>query len=69
MNENAKNFLLIDKSVAELYFEDLSFAEGRSMVIESIESIKNIYTALEIIEHLEKIEFTKADTLIVVGVG
>lgn len=69
MNENTKNFLLIDKSVAELYFDDLSFAEGRSMVIESIESIKNIYTALEIIEHLEKIEFTKADTLIVVGGG
>lgn len=69
MNENTKNFLLIDKSVAELYFEDLSFAEGRNMVIESIESIKNIYTALEIIEYLEKIEFTKADTLIVVGGG
>lgn len=69
MNENTKNFLLIDKSVAELYFEDLSFAEGRNMVIESIESIKNIYTALGIIEHLEKIEFTKADTLIVVGGG
>lgn len=68
MNENAKNFLLIDKSVTELYFDDLSFAQGRSMVTESIENIKNIYTALEIIEHLEKIEFTKADDLIVVGV-
>lgn len=69
LNENNKNVLFIDKNVFELYFSNVDFCNKNIYLFDAIEENKNVESALKLISYLEKIEFTKKETLIVVGGG
>lgn len=64
-----QNFFLIDSTIFDLYFSKLLFKEGTVFKINAAEENKNIHTALEVVEWLEKNNFTKGEELIVVGGG
>ena len=66
---NDHNFFLIDSNIFDLYFSELLFKESNVFKIDADEENKNIHTALNVVEWLEKGNFTKSEELIVVGGG
>ncbi len=64
-----KNFFLIDRTVYDLYFSKSFSNKSNFFIINAVEENKNINTVLKVIEWLEKNNFTKSETLIVVGGG
>ena len=69
LKENSKNLLLVDKNVYDLYLKDLNIDSSRIFIAEATEEFKTINGILDVISFLEKNDFTKSETLIVVGGG
>ena len=69
LQENANNILLIDRNVYDLYFDTANIPEGNVYKLDPTEESKTVKTCMDVIEFLENIGFTKAETLVVVGGG
>lgn len=63
LNEN--DFLLIDKNISEIY----DIKTNKTIIIDPDEEIKTVFTSLEICDFLLEHNFSKSDTLHVVGGG
>lgn len=69
LTENNKNILLIDKNLYKIYEQNIQISHEKIFQIDAVETNKTIYTVLRVIEFLEKQEFSKSETLVVVGGG
>lgn len=68
--ENPKNLLLIDRHVWDLYGQDITVEPNRVMFVEATEEFKTFHQGVEqAITFLETNQFSKGETLIVVGGG
>lgn len=67
--ENPNSALLIDRNVFNIYRNKIIFPEERTYIAEAKEEFKTINGVLELIGHLERLEFTKSDKLVVLGGG
>lgn len=69
LKQNEKNLLLIDEKLLDLYQPDLAFATGRIFRAKATEDFKSLNCVTEVIDFLQKHEFTKGEKFIVVGGG
>ena len=69
LNENKKNLLLIDKNIMQLYKPQFAIDERKIFLAEALESCKTLETVMSVLDFLQKNQFTKSETLIVVGGG
>lgn len=69
LTENNRNILLIDKNLYKIYEQKIQIPHEKIFQIDAVEKNKTIYTVLDVIEFLEKQEFSKSETLVVVGGG
>lgn len=69
MSINEKNILLIDKNIFSLYFDNSINFRDNVYIFDALEENKDVYHALELISFLEEKNFTKSESLIVVGGG
>ena len=69
LNENPHNLLLVDRNVYNLYLKNIMVSDDRIYIADATENFKTIDGILDVISFLEKNEFTKQETLIVVGGG
>ncbi len=67
--ERPNNLLLIDKNVFELYKKELKCAADKMFVAEATEQFKTLDGVTAILDFLHRNEFTKGETLVVVGGG
>lgn len=69
MSENPNNILFVDEKVYDLHLKNLGINKENIYKIKATEENKDIKNVLKFIEFLEKKNFTKAETLVVVGGG
>ena len=69
MSKNPNNILFVDEKVYKLHLKDLGINENQIYKIKATEENKDIKSVLKFIEFLETKNFTKAETLVVVGGG
>jgi 3-dehydroquinate synthase len=67
--KNPKNLLVIDKNIYEIYGQAITVNSERIFVAEATEDFKTLHGVTELIEFLQKHEFTKGEELIVAGGG
>lgn len=67
--ENQSNVLLIDANVYNIHKDKIVFPDDRIFIAEATEEFKTINGVLNLIEHLERFDFTKSNKLIAVGGG
>lgn len=69
MADNPKNLMLIDAKVYDIYFKDKGFDEKRIFKIEATEENKTLQSVERVLKFLQENNFSKGETLIVVGGG
>lgn len=69
MLENPNNILFVDEKVYDLHLKNLGINKENIYKVKATETEKDIKSVLKFIEFLEKKNFTKAETLVVVGGG
>jgi len=69
LSENPNNLLLIDKAVHELLGAKLAAPKERIYIVESTEEAKTLEGCMSVVDFLQGRNFTKAETLVVVGGG
>ncbi len=69
MAENPRNLLLMDKNVFEQYGVQLAIDPQRILIVEATENVKTLSGAQIVLDFLQRQQFTKSETLIVVGGG
>lgn len=69
LGRQGNNLLLVDKKVYDLYLGELEIDPKRVFLAEATESFKTLDGLTSVIAFLEKNEFTKGETLFVVGGG
>lgn len=67
--ENPKNLLLIDANILQLYQSQLEVSPDAIFTAQATESFKTLEGVTQLLDFLQKKEFTKGETLIVVGGG
>lgn len=66
---NAKNLLIIDQNVYELYGKNINWPDSKIFQIPATESFKSMEGVLALYDFLHQQEMTKGETLVVVGGG
>ena len=70
LNENQNNILVVDKNIKELYFDKFDIDNNRIFVVEPSEEFKTLTNGvLKLLAFLVERNFTKKETLVVVGGG
>ncbi len=70
LDENPKNLLLVDQNVWQLYGKNFRVESNRVMLVQANEEFKTFHNGVEqAISFLEKNNFGKGETLLVVGGG
>ena len=69
LSKNPKNLLLIDEKVFELYGHDIKHPDSKIFKAPAIESFKTLDGVTQLCDFLYQHEFTKGETLVVVGGG
>lgn len=67
--ENSKNVLLIDEKVFELYGKDIQHPANKILKVPATEEYKTLEGVKQLCDFLYEQDFTKAETLVVVGGG
>jgi len=68
-SENPKNVLLIDKRVYNLYRDKFTIDQKQIFTVEATEKAKTLQGVMKVIDFLQGQNFSKAETLVVVGGG
>ena len=69
LSTNPKNLLLIDEKVFELYGQDIKHPDNKIFKAPATESFKTLDGVSQLCDFLYQHEFTKGETLVVVGGG
>jgi len=69
LNKNPKNLLVIDKNIYKLFGRAITVDPDRIFIAEATEEFKTLRGVTDLIEFLQKHEFTKGEELIVAGGG
>lgn len=69
MSKNANNILFIDDNVYKIYDQYLQAPKSKIFSAEATEDFKSLNGVVSLVEFLQKNQFTKGETLVVVGGG